>query len=49
MAINHKQFQLSTNQKDVLDQRKKKHLEGKSKSYSWNEVKQRARISKQNS
>ena len=39
-------FQLSKEHKAILDERKAKHLSGESKSYSWSEVKRRARASK---
>jgi len=39
-------FELSDAHKAILDERKQKHLNGKSKSYSWDEVKKRARSAK---
>jgi len=39
-------IKLSDHQKMLLDQRKQNHFEGKSKSYSWEQVKQRARAYK---
>lgn len=36
-------FALSDAQKAILDERKAKHLSGESQSFSWDEVKKRAR------
>ena len=36
-------FELSDEQKRILDQRRERHLNGQSKSYSWDQVKARAR------
>ena len=39
-------FNLSETQRAILDERKTKHLNGESKSISWEEVKRRARSAK---
>jgi hypothetical protein len=39
-------YHLTDAQKSILDQRKANHLAGTSKSFSWNEVKERAKASK---
>jgi hypothetical protein len=39
------EFKLSDEQKRLLEERKKKHQKGESKSYSWAEVKKKARKS----
>lgn len=39
-------YHLTDAQKSILDQRKANHLAGTSKSFSWNEVKERAKDSK---
>lgn len=36
-------FELSPEQKKILDERRHNHKNGKSKSYTWEEVKQHAR------
>jgi putative addiction module component (TIGR02574 family) len=38
-------LKLSNEQKRLLDERRKKHQKGESKSYSWEEVKKKARKS----
>ena len=38
-----KSFSLSEEQKNILNERKAKHLKGESKSYSWNEIKEELR------
>ena len=39
-------FELPQNYKEELDERLTKHLNGESKSFSWQEVKKRAQASK---
>jgi hypothetical protein len=39
-------YHLTDDQKSILDQRKANHLTSTSKSFSWNEVKQRTKASK---
>lgn len=39
------ELKLSDEQKRILDERRKRHLNGESKSYSWAEVKKKAKKS----
>jgi len=39
-------FSLSDTQKEIIDQRIEKHNSGESKSFSWEEVKKKARSAK---